>query len=115
MVVHRVADRLVDVAGLSGVSAVAFHGVCSVSPTFGSNQGREVASNERSESGQTSTHDGDLDLNDRPAKERVQALGLIQAPAVSPEHDRTDDGNDGQPEARRLASLTRDRRACQRC
>jgi hypothetical protein len=76
------------------MSVVPFHRVRSVRSAGRSKQAREPATSEGSECRQAGTHDGDLDLNHGPVDQRVQSGCLIDTPAIVPEYNDSNDGND---------------------
>ena len=97
-VVHGVADRFVDLAVLTCipvcVKILRPRGVCS--SRGATHESREPSSKKSPGSRQASTHDGDLAFDNGPIDEGVETLGLVIAPAIVPEDDESDNGNDGK-------------------
>lgn len=97
-IIHRVADRLVNLAVLTCISVCVEilrpRGICS--PRGATHESREPAAKKSPGCRQASTHDGDLAFDHGPIDERVETFRLIVAPAIVPEDDDSDDGNDGK-------------------
>jgi hypothetical protein len=97
-IVHGIANRLVDLAVLTCISVCVEifrpRGIRSLRGA--THESREPAAKKSPGCRQASAQDGDLAFDDGPIDERIESFGLIIAPAIVPENDDSDNGDDGK-------------------
>lgn len=97
-IIHGIAHRFVDLAVMTSISfcveILRPRSICS--SRGATHESRKPATKKSPGCRQAGTQDGDLAFDDRPIDKRVKTFGLIVAPAIVPEDDDSDDGNDSK-------------------